>query len=155
MISQPPFIERSLCSEGHVLQSSKRRKEEERKKKKCLVLPKVDLNPLLTSFIFHFSSQVGLLMFCRETNSVTARAGNASGTSEIITFGDKDPEATKNLTGLAYEHYHSVFEAYLGECATLYWAHSYEHCRSFALFQILVPDVQKRLQACGSIDQPR
>ena len=29
-----------------------------------------------------------------EVNKVTARAGTASGTSVIITFGEKDPDAT-------------------------------------------------------------
>ena len=36
-------------------------------------------------FILHFSLQVGLLKCCRKTN-VTARAGTARGTSDIITL---------------------------------------------------------------------
>ena len=46
------------------------------------------------SLILHFSLQVGYRVICWKTSSVTARAGTVRGTSGIVTFVEKDFEAT-------------------------------------------------------------
>ena len=60
------------------------------KKKKLLNLNSHGHGPPI--FTLHFSLQVGLLKDCRKTKRVMAHAGTAGGMSEIITFGEKDPE---------------------------------------------------------------